>query len=128
MIRQVTITEFGPDGLCFSILEAPGSMCVMTVPGLTPEPKPEPSFVRRKSPRLVVAGNFSEYDLWREKWGFEDGSDSLYYSPGCSYLGFPDLRLIFTGSHMSRRDLPEIHRFLDGFRSSGKRLVIDYQD
>lgn len=43
MIKQVTIKEFGPEGLCYTLADddqPPGSICVMIVHGLTPLEKP----------------------------------------------------------------------------------------
>jgi hypothetical protein len=105
MIRQVSIKEFGPEGIVYARLEAPGSICVMTVPGLTPIPPKTPV---PEAPLVVVAGNHAEYLEFLEKRGIRDGRDANFFHPGMRLRGMLRPHVILTGRYFNRQDLRAI--------------------
>ena len=115
MIREVTIKEFGPEGLLWAYLEAPGSMCVMTVPGLNCPPDPLELWLsggspahRRKRRTYVIAKNPHQFHAYCEARGLKRGRDASYVVRDESLQGLREADFILTGTYYDRYDWPKL--------------------
>jgi hypothetical protein len=114
MIRHWMIPQFGPIGVSSCTLDAPGSMCVATIPGMTREPEPEPA---EDVPTFIVAGSYQQYrgylDSIPGKLRFPTDPDrrrAKYVLNSDWLLGVAKARFIITGQYWRHPDWDEILR------------------
>jgi hypothetical protein len=105
MIRCVTISEFGPDGLAYAIYDAPGAMCVVTVPGLTVE-RPEAKI--DKPAVFVIAGNRKEFLRFIKLKGLLEWRDAFDVCDKMDLLGLVNTKIVFAGNYIKRGDYREL--------------------